>query len=418
TRALTLQKGIANMQQEISNLQATKRLLKIVKQFQKASIKTESYNLFTVLRSKSDEVRLHSRFLTDLLNPKGQHGLGSFPIEAFFDTVLNLTFPMSSENTQVTSEYENIDVVITDAYKNSAVIIENKIYAEDQDQQLLRYFNTMCNEGYKNIEVVYLTLFGTPPSTKSVSGDLGTLKQKVVTISYREDILNWLSLLVEKSANNHALREALNQYSEILKELTNMNSNTQYLESLKELLIETDSVDLINDLVLAHNSLHEDVVHRFWNVLSEKMNVCFGGCDNATGSLSPIETLLDVPAFFISRGGNSELRITTPLHDYESCHLAVESNCQDVLFVGIKNAPNEKNDSLTNIAMNGYKKSQEWWPIYKIIRFENRSWHLRRLTSEQIMLLSNPAFVDRFTDHIIKELKNLAGEIKEQLTEV
>lgn len=34
---------------------------------------SHQYNLFTVLRSGSDEVRLHSRFLVDVLNPIGSH---------------------------------------------------------------------------------------------------------------------------------------------------------------------------------------------------------------------------------------------------------------------------------------------------------------------------------------------------------
>lgn len=41
------------------------------------------YNLFSVLRSESDEVRLYSRFLADILNPKGSHNHGKVFLSDF-----------------------------------------------------------------------------------------------------------------------------------------------------------------------------------------------------------------------------------------------------------------------------------------------------------------------------------------------
>ena len=34
----------------------------------------ENYNIFRILQMGSSEVRLHSAFIADLLNPKGNHG--------------------------------------------------------------------------------------------------------------------------------------------------------------------------------------------------------------------------------------------------------------------------------------------------------------------------------------------------------
>jgi len=44
------------------------------------------FNLFTTLRSGSDEVRLHSRFLAALINPQS-HELGVKPLRYFLDRV-------------------------------------------------------------------------------------------------------------------------------------------------------------------------------------------------------------------------------------------------------------------------------------------------------------------------------------------
>ncbi|MCP4987377.1 MAG: hypothetical protein GY928_15375 [Colwellia sp.] len=45
------------------------------------------FNLFSVLRSASDEVRLHSRFITEILNPKGSHGFGDCFLQEFLKTL-------------------------------------------------------------------------------------------------------------------------------------------------------------------------------------------------------------------------------------------------------------------------------------------------------------------------------------------
>ena len=41
------------------------------------------FNLFTTLLNKGDEVRLHSRFIASLLNPKGLHYQDSLFLEIF-----------------------------------------------------------------------------------------------------------------------------------------------------------------------------------------------------------------------------------------------------------------------------------------------------------------------------------------------
>ena len=101
------------------------------------------FNLFTVLRSSSDEVRLHSRFISEILNPSGSHGFGSVFLEEFLST-LNIHSKIT-ETVTVHSEYKNIDILIRCG--KSAIVIENKIHAGDQPQQLKRYLDAMASEG-------------------------------------------------------------------------------------------------------------------------------------------------------------------------------------------------------------------------------------------------------------------------------
>ena len=43
----------------------------------------EFFNIFNTLGLRTEEVRLHSAFLAELLNPQGTHGLSSLFLEAF-----------------------------------------------------------------------------------------------------------------------------------------------------------------------------------------------------------------------------------------------------------------------------------------------------------------------------------------------
>jgi len=195
------------------------------------------YNIFDVLGLTSSEVGLHSTFIASLLRP-GKHGAGTKFLEAFL-RMSKLDLPSDFFNVskvQVeqekyigpTTEKEGgrIDLILSDG-KNS-LIIENKIYADDQTNQLLRYHN------YRpTAKLVYLSLYGDKPSKKS----LGTLQEECITcISYKIDIVQWLEECVQISANLPYIRETINQYIKTIQQLTNtsMATNTEVIGLLKE----------------------------------------------------------------------------------------------------------------------------------------------------------------------------------------
>ena len=143
----------------------------------------EGFNLFSILRSSSDEVRLHSRFLAFLLNPKATHNQGTALLNLLLIRLGIHDFAL--ENVSVEVEYQNIDILVRNQSKQ-AVIIENKIYAGDQDEQIWRYHQLIQKEGYSDISTTYLTLDGSEPSEQSRK----TLP--VILISYEAEIISWL----------------------------------------------------------------------------------------------------------------------------------------------------------------------------------------------------------------------------------
>ncbi|MDE1349694.1 PD-(D/E)XK nuclease family protein, partial [Vibrio aestuarianus] len=125
-----------------------KYLLNLAKHYKSSLMVTEGYNLFKVLRSPSDEVRLHSRFLGDIFNINGLHGLGVKPLKLLLQ-MINVTPINDNFNFEMYVEHKNIDLYLVNNATKQALIIENKIYALDQEQQLLRYYNTAISEGYR-----------------------------------------------------------------------------------------------------------------------------------------------------------------------------------------------------------------------------------------------------------------------------
>lgn len=74
------------------SLEQAKQLLEATQviashQAQIARLSGVNFNVFRLLRMEEDEVRLHSRFIAELLDPKGSHGQGSAFLELFLRQV-------------------------------------------------------------------------------------------------------------------------------------------------------------------------------------------------------------------------------------------------------------------------------------------------------------------------------------------
>lgn len=204
-----------------------------------AKITGEKFNIFSVMRAESDEVRTHSRIIAEFLNPKGLHSQGSIFLRLFFDEIQTLMEPLGGitdfdfENAQVLveeyvgaidKEYSEggfIDIVIKDS-KNQ-IVIENKIHAGDQKGQLLRYKNN-----YQNCKLIYLTLEGKEPcpsSYKIENGQELNLENDIMLVSYRDHVKNWIEKSLEKTHSLPIIRETLVQYLHLIKKLTNQTTN-------------------------------------------------------------------------------------------------------------------------------------------------------------------------------------------------
>ena len=213
--------------------------------------KGENYNLFSILNIERYELK-HSALIANLLDPKGSHGCGDTFLRAFFEIALKGTaypFESSTPPNSYTEYYTGpiagdtggrIDILVKSS--RYGLIIENKIYAGDQDKQLTRYDNygkeTFGADGYL---LVYLTLYGYDASKESTATKSAE-KVGYLRLSYAEDILCWLEQCARLADNKPLVRESLNQYIQTIKQLTYQDMNQENIEEIIDLAVDHPEV--------------------------------------------------------------------------------------------------------------------------------------------------------------------------------
>lgn len=244
--------------------------------------KGESYNLFKVIDMTSNETSVHSAFLADLLNPKGLHHMGDTFLRLFTNEFLN-GMSFSTETAIVEREKYigpvtattggRLDIIVTDADR-TAIIIENKIYASDQENQLIRYHN-YAEKNTSEHKLFYLSLDGTVhDEDKTAKHDNKELieEEHYFTISYESDILKWLEQCREKVVDKPLIREGISHYINLIKHLTNQTMSKEMEKDLKDLILENPKY--IQNLGIIREAINISVVElqrRFWELLKEKM---------------------------------------------------------------------------------------------------------------------------------------------------
>lgn len=204
----------------------------------------DAFNVFTVLRGESDEANLHSRFLAALLDHRKSRDIHRRNLEDFLVQVACINgFGLTGavvEREAVLKEGGRIDLLISNGEK--AVVIENKIWAGDQPQQLRRYTEQLQAEGYPVPNLLYLTLDGRPPSADSRGG------HEVKYISYKDDLIPWLQRCQERAYDEPELRETISQYIALVRKLTGTDTWGTYMTDLKDFILRGENIALVHDL--------------------------------------------------------------------------------------------------------------------------------------------------------------------------
>lgn len=231
------------------------------------------FNIFQIIGLTSDEVRVHSAFLATLLDPQGSHRQGDLFLRLFTKQLSQIVHNFDTESAVVECEKYigrmtettggRIDIHISDE-KGHKIIIENKIYAPDQTNQLIRYHNYA-----PDAVLLYLTLDGKAPGKDSV-GDL-IEEQNYYHISYSNEILDWLTECYEAVKKIPTLAEGINHYINLIKILTNQSTNIMMTKEIAEAIASSSSnIQAAIEIQRALQDVKGNIQQKFWNKLIER----------------------------------------------------------------------------------------------------------------------------------------------------
>lgn len=264
-------------------------IIKITRLYETLRIERgDQYNIFKVIHMTSNETSVHSAFISDLLNPQGLHGKGSMFLKLFIDCLpleakKNIA-SFDADSAVVKIEYYigektkthggRLDIVVFS--KGQAIIIENKIYAKDQENQMIRYHN-FAEENYKNkYSLLYLSLDGQvhDEDVTACSKDCNLVINKdFFTISYENTIWEWLYLCREKAADSPLLREGISHYINLIKLLTNKDQTkmTEVKDIANLFMSNNEVIKNFKTIEKAVTQTKTELHRQFWHSLVKKI---------------------------------------------------------------------------------------------------------------------------------------------------
>ena len=228
------------------------------------------YNIFNILEVTEKEVVM-CRFLTDLLNPEGQHGCGILFLKSFLEYVLEKEQINDTliAHTNVVKEYRidderRIDIAIYNI--RFFIPMEVKIYAGEQESQCYDYY-TYAKSFDENAKIVYLTRYGAMPTEYSRKARNGTEIlpiEKIKCISWENDIYKWLTALLIQL--DDPIKSLVKQYIDAIRFIVK-GKDDRTMESCMEVLYE--SADIFRAGLQIEKSMRSAKLKLMWLVFDD-----------------------------------------------------------------------------------------------------------------------------------------------------
>lgn len=389
------------------------------------SLKSD-FNVFDLIINPYDEVHLHSRMIYSILTERKFQKQFLMSFLNFIDVSLPDDVSFSGFN-NINVEKEKaipngrVDLFISFKIKNISynVLIENKLLAGDQPEQMNRYKSYMNSYPNDNNYVYYLTLDGSAPSEDSTKS-----LDEIKLISYDSEIMNWIEDCIKIASREPGVREVLIQYSSLLERLT--GKDVDFILELKEYLLkEPENFIIANSMIPALNDAKAELQLRFWKKLEESLDVMFENFPNINykkmninkelGNLHQFYTESKVNALYKSKSGacygiNYSLDITKYIGDVV---FRVEYNKSDGVFYGLKKFEEKKLDENSEeykIFSDKFKpyefKTSPWWFVWKYINLNGKRFNFLNMDKDLSYLLLDENKLDSFIKSVTSEIKS------------
>lgn len=353
----------------------------------------EPFNVFSVLRSAHDEVNLHSRFLTAVLDHRQSPDGSRENLADFLDQFGIREF--GHDRATVDREWGNIDILICDQSSLNAVIIENKILAADQPRQLQRYAEQMAE--YER-HILYLTLDGREASQDS-AGEID-----YQSISYKDDLVPWLKGCQKRAYEEPALRESVAQYLRLIGKLTGTDFSEAYMNDLKELCLEDNNLLLVHDLSEAMVEAKISLLEKLWREID-------GGLQAQVPDLPAMSDDSDISAARIRRfvKRQRDYKWHGLYYDLDkNAKLGIEVDNYIYFGVHCEKGPNKKKYRDVGASLQGWDSSDDW-PLF---RYPPTDLNLKRTPREQLALLANEESRQAYVTEVVSGVSILLEELK------
>ncbi|MBE7687450.1 PD-(D/E)XK nuclease family protein [Tenacibaculum finnmarkense] len=382
-----------------------------------AKVSGNNFNIFNVINLTTDEVRLHSKFIAELLNPKGSHGQDDVFLNLFtkkfnikMDTEIALVEVEKPVGTVTATTGGYLDIFISDN-KGNAITIENKIYASDQENQLVRYYN------YNPNNLFYLNLFGDDPSENSC----GKLKigDDFKIISYQSDIIEWLTNCRKEAVELPLLREGITHYINLIKILTGQSGTTKMNTEISHYI--ASSADNLKQASLIEQNMTTakvEIQWLFWQSLKEKM---------IANGLSLVEeknvTWQNVHNYYTkSRNRDIYFGLWVKIFEKENISIHFGIEIEDEIYFGFTIEENAKGGIANLDKFSNYKNmvldinpnyiNSTCWLGWK---YTQEKLNFRTFNSDAIFNLADPKKLDQLTskiaENILKDIKALKNKL-------
>ena len=355
----------------------------------------ESFNVFSVLRTETDEVNLHSRFLAALLSHRKPDRERARNLEDFLSEVAGAG-DFEADGAFVERERHYIDMLIRDRTRNRAVVIENKIWAGDQPRQLTRYAKQMEREGVQ-ADILYLTLDGHEPEKQS-AGD-----SKVKCVSYKYDLLPWLARCQERAYDEPALRESIAQYASLVRKLTGLDAKGEYMSDLAHLILERNNLLLVHDLNEAMVDAKVSLLEKLWNELDDEVR---GQIPDVPDKRPDTEITRETIRNYLTRGRAVYHGLYYNLGNGGALAIEVERKLYFGVTCSKEECPKEHRrlkELLADLEGNA-EKDNEWWPWHQ---WAPENVNLKHPNRDHLALLSDEQARTKYVEEIVSRMKEV-----------
>ena len=395
-------------------------LKSITEQYEKhVRKKGEKFNIFSIIGREHYEVQIHSAIIAELLNPNGLHGQGDVFLKYFLNSeklVGEYNEILKCERIQVSKELSipnntgRIDILIQ--ANGTSIAIENKIYAPDLENQLERYYE------HTKYPVIYLTLDGSKPEEYTL-GDLPV--DKVICLSYADDIVSWLETCIKEVPLFPQIREILYQYQTLVKSLTGQPIDQEYVMETANIFFEDKNYKIIPTLEKSILEFKVQLQLKFWEDLNnklekEKYNTNYINAKSETKSIEDIKKIIE--SFYAPNTRKSEDYgiMINPCSDMQSNYaVRVGLGYSGLVYWGIVPSKFEDDNIRDNVTQI-LKKSQhdvrkdEGWYGYIYPTYNN---YYYDFTFEEKSL----KFIHKMTSEADKVVGELATKIEDAIKE-